>query len=114
MTERSARYSDLFDTGGPVRNHGFGPSHAEARHYDCEYCPVCAAIAIVRKTHPEVLEHLSNAARELLAAAAMVLSEAERHLSEAEDENVGDAEKTASKSAWPQAEARGVRKTGTD
>jgi hypothetical protein len=61
--ERAARYSDLFE------NH----EHVS----DCAYCPICATIAVVRKTRPEVLEHLSIAARELIAAAGIFLQEAE-------------------------------------
>ena len=61
--ERAARYSDLF---GDRRDH---PS-------DCAYCPFCATVAVVRKTHPEVLEHLASAARELIAAAGILVQEA--------------------------------------
>jgi hypothetical protein len=61
--ERGARYSDLF---GAKHDH---PS-------DCAYCPICATIAVVRKTRPEVLEHLSVAARELVLAAGILLEEA--------------------------------------
>lgn len=61
--ERAARYSDLF---GDRREH---PS-------DCQYCPFCATVNVVRKTHPEVLEHLAAAARELIAAAGIMVEEA--------------------------------------
>ncbi len=60
---RAARYSDLF---GDRREH---PS-------DCAYCPFCATVAVVRKTHPEVLEHLAAAARELITAAGILIEEA--------------------------------------
>ncbi|MDQ4125998.1 MAG: hypothetical protein M3134_10440 [Actinomycetota bacterium] len=63
--ERAARYSDLF---GDRREH---PS-------DCQYCPFCATVNVVRKTHPEVLEHLAAAARELIAAAGILVEEAAR------------------------------------
>ncbi len=63
--ERAARYSDLFGA-----NHEHAP--------ECAYCPICATIAVVRNTNPEVLDHLAGAARELLAAAAKMLEEAER------------------------------------
>jgi hypothetical protein len=62
--ERAARYSDLFD------------SHHEHAS-DCAYCPICATIAVVRKTRPEVLEHLAVAAQELIVAAGIMLEEAE-------------------------------------
>lgn len=65
MTEsgRAARYSDLF---GDRTEH---PS-------DCQYCPFCATVNVVRKTHPEVLEHLAAAARELIMAAGIMIEEA--------------------------------------
>ena len=63
--ERSARYSDLFES-----RHDHGS--------DCAYCPFCSAIGVLRKTNPDVLEHLAGAARELLAAASILIQEAER------------------------------------
>jgi hypothetical protein len=65
---RAARYSDLF---GAER-----PQHTS----DCAYCPICATIGVVRKTKPEVLEHLTVAARELVAAAMILLEEADKVL----------------------------------
>ena len=62
---RAARYSDLF---GDRTEH---PS-------DCQYCPFCATVNVVRKTHPEVLEHLAAAARELIAAAGIMIEEASK------------------------------------
>lgn len=62
--ERAARYSDLF------------AGHQEHAP-ECAYCPICATIAVVRRSNPEVMEHLAGAARELLAAAAKMLEEAE-------------------------------------
>lgn len=61
--ERAARYSDLFEA------HEHAP--------DCAYCPICATIAVVRNTKPEVLEHLAAAAREMVIAAGILLEEAE-------------------------------------
>lgn len=61
---RGARYSDLFA--------GRGHDHTP----DCAYCPICAAIAVVRKTRPDVLEHLSAAAREVIIAVGIMLEEA--------------------------------------
>ena len=60
---RAARYSDLFAEG-----------HEHAS--DCAYCPICATIAVIRKTKPEVLDHLAAAARELIMAAGLMLEEA--------------------------------------
>ncbi len=54
----------------------FAERHEHAS--DCAYCPICATIAVVRNTNPEVLDHLAGAAKELLAAAAKLLEEAER------------------------------------
>lgn len=61
--ERAARYSDLFEE-----------SHNHAS--DCSYCPICATIAVVRKTKPEILDHLAAAARELIIAAGILIEEA--------------------------------------
>ncbi len=63
--ERAARYSDLF-----AARHAHAP--------ECAYCPICATLAVVRKTNPEVLDHLAGAARELLAAAGKLIEEAEK------------------------------------
>jgi hypothetical protein len=64
---RAARYSDLF----AEQKHEHGVS-SEA----CAYCPICATIAVVRNTKPEVLDHLAAAARELIIAAGILLEEA--------------------------------------
>ena len=63
---RGARYSDLFAE----------QQHHHADKSDCAYCPICSAIAVVRKSHPEVLEHLATAARELIMAAGILMQEA--------------------------------------
>jgi hypothetical protein len=68
--ERAARYSDLFG------------EHEHAS--DCAYCPICATIAVVRNTKPEVLDHLASAARELIAAVGLLLEEAESVIGTAE------------------------------
>jgi hypothetical protein len=60
---RAARYHDLFENGHEHKS-------------DCAYCPICATIAVVRQTKPEVLEHLAAAARELIVAAGILLEEA--------------------------------------
>jgi hypothetical protein len=65
--DRGGRYSDLFDTGS-----------GHAHDSNCAYCPICAAIGVLRNTKPEVLEHLAAAARELLLAAGHLLEETER------------------------------------
>ena len=64
--ERAARYSDLFATGH---------DHASER-----LCPICATLAVLRETKPEVVEHLAKAARELLAAASILIDEAQSRL----------------------------------
>lgn len=80
--ERAARYSDLFGAGGHDHEHAS----------DCAYCPICSVIAVVRNTKPEVLEHLANAARELIVAAGMLLEEAENVVGRT-DETVGKPRK---------------------
>lgn len=74
--ERAARYSDLFGTEAAAGD--------QAHPSNCAYCPICAAIGVVRNTKPEVLEHLAGAARELIVAAGLLLEEAERVASTAE------------------------------
>lgn len=61
--ERAARYSDLFEE---AHNHAS----------DCAYCPICATIAVVRRTKPEILDHLAAAAKELIIAAGILIEEA--------------------------------------
>lgn len=75
--ERAARYSDLF---GDRREH---PS-------DCQYCPFCATVNVVRKTHPEVLEHLAAAARELITAAGIMIEEAANAVAPPAPADAGD------------------------
>jgi hypothetical protein len=75
--ERAARYSDLFGSEEADAGDQVHPSN-------CAYCPICAAIGVVRNTKPEVLEHLAGAARELIVAAGLLLEEAERVASTAE------------------------------
>ena len=62
--ERAGRYSDLF---------GVKHEHASA---DCALCPICATIGALRRANPEIVEHLTAAARELVVAAGMLLEEA--------------------------------------
>lgn len=62
--QRAPRYRDLF----------------AARREDpgnCAYCPICTTIGIVRDARPELLDHLASATREILAAAAILVEEAE-------------------------------------
>ncbi len=76
--ERAARYSDLFESG---HRH---PSDA------CAYCPICAGIAMVRGTRPEVMDHLAAAARELMLAAGLFLEEASRAVGSQEQTDGGE------------------------
>ena len=64
---RAARYSDLF-------------GHKQEHSDEWALCPICATMRIVRQSHPEVLEHLSAAARELMMAASIILDEAIAHV----------------------------------
>jgi hypothetical protein len=78
--ERAGRYSDLFGTGS---DHEHGVSN-------CAYCPICAAIGVLRNTRPEVLEHLAAAAREMVAAAGLLLDEAEKVVGATESGPTGE------------------------
>lgn len=64
---RAARYSDLF---------GDKQEHAD----DLALCPICATIGLVRESHPEVLDHLKAAARELMLAAEALLDAGLAHV----------------------------------
>lgn len=68
--ERAPRYTDLF-----VRRH---PEGSEGT--DCTYCPICTAIGVVRKSRPELVEHLGSAAREVLLAAGLLLEDVAERL----------------------------------
>lgn len=70
---RAARYTDLFAT-----------THAHEDVSDCAYCPICSAISVIRKTRPEVVEHLAGAAKELAIVAGLLLEEAGRIIASAE------------------------------
>lgn len=74
--QRAARYSDLF---------GAGHDHAS----NCAYCPICATIAVVRETRPEILEHLAAAAKELVSAAGIMIEEAGEILERASADAAG-------------------------
>jgi hypothetical protein len=83
--ERAARYSDLFES-------------AQSEHgSDCAYCPICATIAVVRKTRPEVLDHLAAAAREMVVAAGILLEEAEKVVGSPTSPPEDDQPETSSK-----------------
>lgn len=74
---RAARKSDLFGHETFDRSQpGSAPSDASDHPSDCAFCPICATIAVVRKTRPEIVDHLAAAARELIIAAGIVLEEA--------------------------------------
>lgn len=64
---RAARYSDLF---------GEKQEHSD----DLALCPICATIGLVRESHPEVLDHLKAAARELMLAAEALLDAGLAHV----------------------------------
>lgn len=79
---RAPRYSDLFASG-----HEHSP--------DCAYCPICATIAVVRKTRPEVLEHMASAARELIMALGILIDEASEVIGSVEHEAKPASDETA-------------------
>jgi hypothetical protein len=80
--ERAARYSDLF-------------ASRHEHSSDCAYCPICATIAVVRNTKPEVLEHMTSAARELILAFGLLLEEAGEMIGAAEKQQARASEESA-------------------
>ena len=54
--------------------------HSQGEAPPCRYCPVCAAVAFLRSSNPEVVEHLEAAGLSLLAALRTVAEQrASRH-----------------------------------
>jgi hypothetical protein len=78
--ERGARYSDLFAT------------EHQHREDNCALCPICATVGLLRNTKPEVLDHLAAAARELIAAAAILIEEASEVVAATEKAAKGEHE----------------------
>jgi Family of unknown function (DUF5304) len=54
--------------------------HSEDEAPPCRYCPICAAVAFLRSSNPDVVEHLEAAGLSLLAALrALAEQRASRH-----------------------------------
>lgn len=52
---------------------GDGPLSAMGEGADCQVCPLCQAIALVRRTQPETYAHLVDAATSMAAALRSVV-----------------------------------------
>jgi hypothetical protein len=80
---------------------------------ECRICPVCRAVAMLRQTRPEVLEHLVAAAGELAAAVRLVVTppDAPEATPEAEDE-ARDEEPAAGEGGPEHAVRPGRARTG--
>jgi hypothetical protein len=50
--------------------------HVDTGAAECDWCPVCRTVHVVRATSPEVRDHLATAAASLLQAAAGILAAA--------------------------------------
>jgi hypothetical protein len=48
--------------------HVFGDQHIATGAAECQLCPLCRLISLLRGTRPEVFEHLTDATVSLLAA----------------------------------------------
>jgi hypothetical protein len=81
---RAARYSDLFES-----------KHDHTS--DCAYCPVCATISAVRSSRPDVVEHMSAAAREFLLAVGLLLEEVGEKIGTPDDKAPGASSPDAAK-----------------
>ena len=69
--------------GGAGADGGEGPgiswtSRISTDALECQLCPVCRLIAVVRGTRPEVVEHLADATASLAAALRDLLAAGER------------------------------------
>lgn len=79
MSDRPWWASNDGGDGGDAREQHTHRHRAEAPAEVCAVCPVCAFLRVVGDTRPEVLEHLTEAARHLtLAAKAVVDAQAEQ------------------------------------
>ncbi len=52
--------------------------HLDTGAPECEWCPVCRGVHVIRQASPEVRDHLAVAAASLMQAAAGVLAAASR------------------------------------
>jgi hypothetical protein len=84
---RAARYSDLFGPGEPDGR----TEDARGQPSECSYCPFCAAIRVLSATRPEALDHIGIAARELVAAAGIIMQEFERVIGSTPSEDHSEA-----------------------
>ena len=69
--------------GSGLAAHAAGAAREVDEHLDtgapeCEWCPVCRTVHVLRQASPEVREHLAVAAASLMQAAAGVLATASR------------------------------------
>ena len=58
--------------------------HSRDEAATCRYCPICTALAFLRSTSPEVMEHLEAAGLSLLAA---LRAASDQHTSQSSAEN---------------------------
>jgi hypothetical protein len=71
-----ARQSSLADLGtrlAAATEGGFATGSAE-----CRLCPVCQVVGVLRETHPEVADHLTDAVDALAAAVRAAVGAHER------------------------------------
>ena len=57
--------------GDPLHGVGDGP--------ECQVCPVCQLLALVRRTQPETFAHLVDAATSMMAAMRTVVDRHDHH-----------------------------------
>jgi Family of unknown function (DUF5304) len=60
---------------------GAASQHIATGSADCQLCPVCQLISLLRGTRPEIVAHLTDAAGSLLAAARAAMDAHEREWS---------------------------------
>jgi hypothetical protein len=101
---------------GGLRGHA---GHAGLDAPECRICPVCRAVAMLRQTRPEVLEHLVAAAGELAAAVRLVVTPPDATPAEepaaGEAEAATEAEESAAGEGRPQdAVRRGGARSGRE
>jgi hypothetical protein len=81
VTEEAARLFAAFESW--VKDAAGGATAAMDAHIatdaaECQLCPVCRLISVLRGTRPEVFEHLVDATASMLAAARAAVDAHER------------------------------------
>lgn len=73
VAEEAAKLFGALASGAHGLGQGMG-EHLTTDSADCQWCPLCRGIHVVRELSPEVRDHLGSAAASLMQATAALLS----------------------------------------